>query len=235
MRILWAYLRPHAKLAALALLLAGASQVLALIDPIIFGKIIDEYAINRAGLSDDERVAGVLRLLALAVAIAVLSRLAKAVQEYVTRLVVQKFGTQMFNDGLRQALRLTFQEFEDLRSGETLSLLQKVRTDSERFINAFINTVFAALVGMGFLVWYAVTRHWLLVPVFLVGVLVLGGLTGLLSREIKTQQRSIVRETNRSSGFIAESLRNIELIKSLGLTFPEIRRLQAQTLRIFEL
>jgi ATP-binding cassette subfamily B protein len=64
------------------------------------------------------------------------------------------------------------------------------------------------------------------VPVFLVGVLVLGGLTGLLSREIKTQQRSITRETNRNSGFITESLRNIELIKSLGLTFPEIRRLQ---------
>ncbi len=66
-------------------------------------------------------------------------------------------------------------------------------------------------------------------PVFVVGVLVLGGLTGLLSREIKSQQRSIVRETNRSSGFITESLRNVELIKSLGLTFPEIRRLQAQT------
>ncbi|WP_028353326.1 ABC transporter ATP-binding protein [Bordetella petrii] len=235
MRILWAYLRPHGRLAVLALLLAAASQVLALIDPIIFGRIIDEYAINRAGKSDDELVSGVLGLLALAVLVAVLSRLAKALQEYVTRLVVQKFGTQLFNDGLRQALRLKFQEFEDLRSAETLSLLQKVRADSERFINAFINTVFAALVGMGFLVWYAVTRHWLLVPVFLIGVLVLGGLTGLLSREIKTQQRSIVRETNRSSGFIAESLRNIELIKSLGLTFPEIRRLQAQTVRIFEL
>lgn len=235
MRTLWAYLRPHARLGVLALVLAAISQVLGLIDPIIFGKIIDEYAINRAGKSDDELVSGVLRLLGLAILIAVLSRLAKAVQEYVTRLMVQKFGTRLFNDGLRQAMRLKFQEFEDLRSGETLSLLQKVRSDSERFINAFINTVFAAIVGMAFLVWYAVTRHWLLVPVFLIGVLVLGGLTGLLSREIKTQQRSIVRETNRSSGFITESLRNIELIKSLGLTFPEIRRLQAQTVRIFEL
>ncbi|MCD0505367.1 ABC transporter ATP-binding protein [Bordetella petrii] len=235
MPILWAYLRPHRRLAVLALLLAAASQVLALIDPIIFGKIIDEYAINRAGKSDSELISGVLGLLGLAVLVAVLSRLAKALQEYVTRLVVQKFGTQLFNDGLRQALRLKFQEFEDLRSGETLSLLQKVRSDSERFINAFINTVFAAMVGIGFLIWYAVTRHWLLVPVFFIGVVVLGGLTGLLSREIKSQQRSIVRETNRSSGFITESLRNVELIKSLGLTFPEIRRLQAQTVRIFEL
>lgn len=114
-------------------------------------------------------------------------------------------------------------------------MLQKLRSDSERFINSFINTVFAALVGIGFLIWYSVTKHWALVPVFLIGVLVLGGLTGLLSREIKSQQRSIVRETNRSSGFISESLRNVELIKSLGLTFTEIRRLQAQTMAIFAL
>jgi ATP-binding cassette subfamily B protein len=235
MHILWTYLRPHWRLAGLALLLAAAGQVLGLVDPIIFGSIIDDYALNPGGKTDGQLVSGVLRLLGLAVVVAVLARLAKALQEYVTRLVVQKLGTEIFNDGLRHLLRLKFQEFEDLRSGETLSLLQKVRADSERFINAFINTAFAAVVGISFLTWYALTKHWLLVPVFLIGVLVLGGLTGLLSREIKTQQRSIVRETNRNSGFITESLRNIELIKSLGLTFPEIRRLKAQTDSIFAL
>ena len=147
MHILWKYLQPHRNLALLALVLAAASQVLALIDPIIFGKIIDGYAINRGDKTDDELVSGVLKLLGLAVGVAVLSRLAKALQEYVTRLIVQKLGTQIFNDGLRQVMRLRYQEFEDLRSGETLSLLQKVRADSERFINAFINTAFASLVG----------------------------------------------------------------------------------------
>ena len=193
MHILWTYLRPHGKLALLALLLAAISQVLALVDPIIFGKIIDGYAVHPGDKSNDELISGVLRLLGLAVGVAVLSRLAKTLQEYVTRLVVQKLGTQIFNDGLRQVLRLKFQEFAEMRSGETLSLLQKARQDSERFINAFINTVFAAFVGVSFLIWYAVTRHWALVPVFLIGVVVLGGLTGLLSREIKSQQRSIVR------------------------------------------
>ncbi|XYJ09598.1 ABC transporter ATP-binding protein [Telluria sp. B2] len=233
MRILWTYLKPHWRLGLLALLLAGIAQVLALVDPIIFGRIID--LVTQRGPGDPDPMPHVMRLLGLAVLVAVLSRLAKALQEYVTRLVVQKLGVAIFNDGLRHLLRLKFQEFEDLRSGEMLSLLQKVRADSERFINTSINTVFASLVGVSFLVWYAVTRHWLLVPVFLVGVLVLGGLTGLLSREIKTQQRSIVRETNRNSGFITESLRNIELIKSLGLTFPEIRRLRSQTDAIFAL
>ncbi|MGE0803853.1 MAG: ABC transporter ATP-binding protein [Lautropia sp.] len=235
MKILWTYLRPHRGLIALSLLLAGTAQVLALVDPILFGMIIDRYATPQPGLTADARFAGALQLLALAVVVAIASRLAKAVQEYLTRLVVQRFGTQIFNDGLRQSLRLTHEAYQERGSGEALSILLKVRSDTERFINAFINILFSSLVGVGFLAWYSVTRHWALVPVFLFGVLVLGGLTGLLSREIKAQQRSIVRETAKSAGFITESLRNIELIKSLGLTFPEIRRLQAQTVRIFGL
>lgn len=235
MQILWQYLKPYRWLALLALALAGIAQVLALVDPIIFGKLIDQYATHPGQKTESEKVAGVLRLLALAVGVAILSNLTKGFQEYVTRLVVQKFGTDIFNDGLKQTLRLSYQEFGDQSSGATLSILQKVRTDTEKFINSFVNVLFSSVVGVGFLVWYAVTKHWALVPVFLVGVLLLGGLTGLLSKQIKTTQRSINRETALLSGVITESLRNIELIKSLGLTFPEIRRLKAQTGRIFEL
>jgi len=114
-------------------------------------------------------------------------------------------------------------------------MLQKVRTDTERFINASVNILFSSIVGVGFLLWYGITRHWLLIPVFLVGVLILGGLTGLLSKKMKSVQRMISRETARMSGKITESLRNIELVKSLGLTYPEIRRLQLHTRKIFDL
>ncbi len=235
MAILWKYLKPYRWLAALALVLAGGAQILALVDPIIFGKLIDQYATNPGHKTDSEKIRGVLSLLAIAVGVAVLSNIIKAFQEYVTRLVVQKFGTDIFNDGLKQTLRLSYQEFGDQSSGATLSILQKVRTDTEKFINSFVNILFSSIVGIGFLTWYAVTKHWALVPVFLIGVLLLGGLTGLLSAQIKTTQRAINRETALLSGVITESLRNIELIKSLGLTFPEIRRLKVQTGRIFDL
>ena len=233
--MLWKYLRPQRGLALLALFLAGVSQVLMLVDPIILGWLIDDYANQRDVKTEDELVRGALGLLGLAIVVAIASRAARAMQEYVTRLVVQRFGTQIFNDGLRQTLRLNFQEFEDQSSGETLSLLLRVRRDTERFINAFINVLYASVIGMVFLVWYAVTKSWALVPVFLIGLLVLGGLSGLLSRQIRTQQRSINRETTRNAGFITESLRNVALIKSLGLTFREIRRLQTQTEQIFAL
>lgn len=235
MKLLWGYFKQQKWWVFLALLLAAAAQLLNLIDPIIFGKIIDDYAMNPRGLPREELVDGVLYWLAIAVAVALAARLARAFQEYFTRLAVQRFGMQVFNDGLRQTLRLSFQEFEEQHSGETLSVLQKVRTDTERFVNSSINILFSSLVGMGFMIWYALTRNWLLFPVFLIGVLLLGSLTGLLSKKIKTVQRSINRRTNKMAGVITESLRNIELVKSLGLTFPEIRRLKAHTGEIYDL
>lgn len=235
MKTLWKYLRPHRHLVIYALLLAGAAQLLNLVDPLIFGKIVDDYASNPQGLSEKELVQSVLYWLGIAVGVALLSRSLKAWQEYITRKTVARFGMQIFNDGLKQTLRLSFQEFEENRSGTTLSVLQKVKTDAERFVNSFINVLFSSLVGTGFLLWYSINKNWLLIPVFFVGVVVLGSLTGLLSRRIKTVQRSINQQTNAQAGVITESLRNIELVKSLGLTFPEIRRLNKQTQEIFEL
>lgn len=234
-KILWQYLKPYKWLVVLSLVLAGIAQALILVDPIIFGKIIDNYALNPADKSETELLNGILKLLGLAIGVAMAARVAKTFQEYVLRVVVQKFGMNVFNAGLKQTLRLSYQEFEEQRSGETLSILQKTRRDTEKFINEFINIIFSTLVGVGFLTWYAITKHWALIPVFLIGVLLLGGLTGLLSKKIKTVQRKIFRENAILSGNITESLRNIELVKSLGLTYPEIRRLKTFTQKIFDL
>jgi ATP-binding cassette subfamily B protein len=235
MKTLWKYLKPNKILVFWSLLFAGAAQLLNLVDPLIFGKIIDDYASNSFGLTDSQRIRSVVYWLGLAVLAALFARFFKSVQEYLTRKTVAQFGMNIFNDGLKQTLRLTFQEFEENRSGATLSVLQKVKTDAERFVNSFINVLFSSLVGIGFLLWYSVSKNWMLIPVFVIGVLILGSLTGLLSRKIKTVQRQINRQTEAQAGVITESLRNIELVKSLGLTFPEIRRLNEQTFKIFEL
>lgn len=235
MKILWRYLKPFKWGVVLTMVLAGASQLLSLIDPVIFGKIIDQYALNPQHKPENELISGVLWWLVIAIAVAMGARLTKTFQDYVMKLTVQKFGKRIFDDGLKQTLRLSYEEFEEQRSGETLSILQKTRRDTESFVSAFINILFSSLVGIGFLSWYAVTKSWTLVPVFVIGVLLLGGLTGMLSRKIKTVQRFIFRENAKMSGSITESLRNIELVKSLGLTYPEIRRLKGFTQRIFDL
>lgn len=235
MKILWKYLKPHRGLIALSLFLAGLAQLLNLLDPVIFGHIIDEYSTNKNNLGERQLITEITYWLLIALGIAIVAKLFKAVQEFITREAVARFGMGIFNDGLKQTLRLSFQEFEESRSGTTLSVLQKVKTDAERFINAFINILFSSTVGICFLLWYSINKNWLLVPVFFIGVLLLGSLTGLISKKIKTIQRSINRQADHQAGIITESLRNIELVKSLGLTFSEIRRLNIQTSKIFDL
>ena len=235
MILLWQYLKPYRKLVFFSLFLAAMAQLASLIDPVIFGYIIDKFAAPKHAYAEGRLVSGIIYWLLIALGVALLSKLFKSLQDFFTRKAVALFGMQIFNDGLKQTLRLSFQEYEESRSGTTLSILQKVKTDAERFINSFITVLFSSLVGMAFLVYYSLSKNWLLVPVFFVGIIVLGSLTGLLSKRIKTVQRSINRQTDAQAGIITESLRNIELVKSLGLTFAEIRRLNAQTLKIFNL
>jgi ATP-binding cassette subfamily B protein len=82
---------------------------------------------------------------------------------------------------------------------------------------------------------YAWQVHWSVVPAYLATVPLLGGLSSLLSRKVKQVQKHIVRETTALAGATTESLRNIELVKSLGLAQQEIARLNTTTEKILGL
>ncbi len=162
-------------------------------------------------------------------------RAAKNFQDYYISLITQRLGAQLYSDGIRHSLELPYSVFEDQRSGETLGKLQKVRSDVERLISASINVLYTSLVGIIFVVVYAASVHWLIAPVYFLTVPVLGIISWTLSRRIKKIQKVIVAETTALAGSTTESLRNIELVKSLGLGQQEIDRLNATTGKILGL
>jgi ATP-binding cassette, subfamily B, bacterial len=235
MKLLLAYLRPHWKLVLLALLLATINQVFSLLDPLIFRHVIDQYATRFDHYTTAEFLRGVSLLLLAAVGVAFVSRVAKNFQDYFLNVVTQRLGARLYADGIRHSLELPYQLFEDQRSGETLGKLQKVRSDVERLMAVSINVVFQTLVGVVFVVIYAFSVHWLIAPVYVATVPILGWLSSVLSRRIKTVQKRIVAETTALAGSTTESLRNIELVKSMGLGAQEIARLNATTNRILGL
>jgi ATP-binding cassette subfamily B protein len=235
MKLLYSYLRNHWGLVALALVLAATNQVFSLLDPLIFRHVIDRYATRYDQYTTAEFIRGVSLLLAAAVGVAFVSRVAKNFQDYFVNVVTQRLGAELYSDGIRHSLALPYQVFEDQRSGETLGKLQKARTDSERFISALVNIVFTTLVGVVFVVIYAINVHWAIAPAFLITVPLLGVLSSFLSRRIKTLQKTIVAETTALAGATTESLRNIELVKSLGLADQEVARLNATTNKILAL
>jgi ATP-binding cassette subfamily B protein len=235
MPLLFRYLKVHWPLVALALLLAATNQVFSLLDPLIFRHIIDSYATKFHQYTTGQFIRGVSLLLGAAVTVAFISRVAKNFQDYYVNVVTQRTGAQLYADGVERSLSLPYIVFEDQRSGETLGKLQKVRTDVERFINAFINILFTATVGLVFVTIYALRVDWVIAPVFLLTAPLLGVISTMLSRRIKAIQKTIVAETTALAGATTESLRNIELVKTLGLARQEVNRLNTTTEKILKL
>ncbi len=251
MKILFRYLKPYKWLVALVLLLAAINIGFSLVDPIIFGRLVDlaNYHLSTEPLTSDEffyihrdvdapvkqTLYGVVWLLLASISVAMISRIAKAFQDYFLNLITQKFGATVFTDGLQHAMKLPYHDFEDQRSGETLGILQKVRIDTEKFIATFINILFPVIVGIVFVAVYAFSKDPILPVIYFGGIFLLTVISNLLSKKVKVIQKNIVSQTTSLAGATTESLRNIELVKSLGLTQQEVSRLNKNTFKILGL
>ena len=246
MKILLHYLKPHKWLVTLVLTLAAINIGFSLIDPILLGKLINlaNARVNNPEIITSDRFfnsfswgrPGVWFIVTCSITVAMISRIAKNFQDYFLNVVIQKFGAKVFTDGLQHAMKLPYQQFEDQRSGETLSVLTKVRSDVEKFMINFINILFGVIIGILFVFIYAALFiHWSIPIAYFVGVTVLTFITNKLSKKIKSIQKNIVGQTTALAGSTTESLRNIELVKSLGLTQQEVQRLNKNTYKILGL
>lgn len=257
MKTLLHYLKPHKWLVILVLTLAAINIGFSLFDPIIFGKLVSlatfhqsigvppgklewhDYLFIKLKITNSsgssEMIYGIVWLLLASISVAMVSRIAKAFQDYFLNLITQKFGATIFTTGLQHAMKLPYSDFEDQRSGETLGILQKVRTDTEKFISTFINILFPVIVGIIFVAFYAFSKDWRLPLIYFGGIFMLSFISNLLSKKVKVIQKHIVSQTTSLAGATTESLRNIELVKSLGLTQQEVSRLNKNTFKILGL
>lgn len=257
MKLLVKYFTPYKGLVILTMILAAINMGFSLMDPILLGKLINlsadyKESFRTATTMTDQHFwwqnanivrngknyweLGVFWILIFSITVAMISRIAKNFQDYFLSVIIQKFGAKVFTDGLKHAMKLPYQEFEDQRSGETLSILTKVRTDVEKFVTYCINVLLGILIGIGFVFVYAALYiSWYVPLAYLVGITLLTIITNLLSKKIKSIQKVIVGQTTALAGSTTESLRNIELVKSLGLTEQEVGRLNKNTYKILGL
>jgi ATP-binding cassette subfamily B protein len=241
MQLLYSYLRRYWGLLVLALVLAAVNQVFSLLDPYLFRRLVDHF-VPRTGAVSGLRLVPfwpffwqAIPYIGAMLGVAMVSRIAKNFQDYYVNVITQRLGARMYSDGLRHSLDLPYQVFEDQRSGETLGKLQKVRIDVEKLIQSFVNVLFTAVVGIIFVMWYAITVYWPIAIGYFLTIPLLGILSFALSKKIKVIQKTIVGETTALAGSTTESLRNIELIKSLGLAQQETERLNGITAKILKL
>lgn len=245
MKLLLHYLKQHKSLLIIALLLATINQCFSLCDSIITGKLINKFSSAhiaegeehywKIGATFKDFALNLIYFLSLSIGAAMMSRIAKNFQDYFTNIIIQRTGAKMYTEGIKKALSLPYKDFEDQRSGETLGKLQKVKSDTEKFISSFISLVFQSLIGIVFVIIYAMNIHWLLGPLFLATVPIIASVSSFLGKKIKAISKQILGETTALAGATTESLRNIELVKSLGLVNQEEDRLNKTTLSILGL
>ena len=220
-----------------ALIMATINICFSLSDSIITGKLMQDCGVGLHKYKGNEM--GFIKSLAfwlgLSLGAAMISRITKNFQDYFTNVVIQRTGAQMYTDGIKKSLDLPYAEFEDQRSGETLSKLTKVRSDSEKLITLSISLVFQTVIGFVFVILYVARIDYRISIIFLVTAPIIAVISSYLGKKIKVVSRKIVNQTNALAGSTTESLRNIELVKSLGLTYQEEKRLNLNTFKILQL
>ena len=235
MKFILPYLRPYKKLIFLALILAAINQIFSLFDPQIFRLIIDNWIVKFDEFTTDEFVRWVGLLLLASISVAMVSRLAKNIQDYLVNVLTQKIGMNLFQDTLSHLFTLPYSIFEDQQSGQILEKLLKARQNIQTFIQNLINTAFTAVIGLLFVIIYASTVHWI-PAVFYASLLpIMGTVMLLMSKRIKGAQAGIVKESADLSGATTETLRNIALVKSLGLEQQELARLESTNIKLLGL
>lgn len=225
MKPLYQHLKAHLQLIFLTLILVTIGQIFVFLDPLIFKHIIDDYATKFKDYSFNEFFGGVIFFLALSIISKFAASITKNLQNHFINVIALKVGNQIYNTGLTHSLKLPYTIFEDRQSGQTLSRLSKAKSDVEKLITISINVFFSTVVGFIFVSVYAATVNWMIAPTFILALPVLSCLSFYLSKRIKSFQSSISEESTVLASSTMESLRNIELVKSLGLAEQEISRL----------
>lgn len=235
MNLLWNYIKQYKKLLFGVLALTIVNQTFSLADPQILRLIVDNYANKIGSIPQADFIRGVILLLLAGVAAAFISRLAKNFQDYFTNVITQRVGTKLYAQSVTHSFSMPYGAFEDQRSGELLQIMQRARSDAQIFMVSAVNVVFFALVGVVIVIAYAFTVHWLIGAIYFLLIPLLGTTTMFLSRKIKAAQKKIVAQTADLAGSTTETIRNVELVKSLGLEEQETKRLNVVNDEILDL
>ncbi len=225
MKLIWFYLKKHKKLLFLTLLLAAVNQFFSLLDPQIFRLLIDNYALKIGELSRGDFLQGIIFLLLGLIGVAMISRIAKTFQNYFLNVTTERMGTALYAHAVEHTFSLPYAVFEDQRSGEVLLKLERARDDAKKLVSQAVSVLFISLVGMTVVLVYAFMVHWSIGIAFSAMLPILASFVYVLSKKIKKAQTRIVKTQAELAGSTTETLRNVELVKSLGLDNQEITRL----------
>jgi len=235
MKLLLPYLRRHLNGVLFALGMAFLNQFFLLLDPLILQRLLDRFAFSSHEGAWVNFAAQAAPGLAALIASVSLAWLSKGFQIAGVERMSHQVSTSMFFDGMQSSLRMPFASFEKRRSGESVDRLLRVRHDVQELLKTSICTVFTSTISLLFVVTYTAWVAWPLAAFFLTIAPALAYASLVLSRHLANIEMEIYRRQVTLSGNTTETLRNIEFVKSAGLTDQQLTRFDAASQAILRL
>ena len=235
MKVLRHYLRLNAKAVVYALVMAAIAQSCLLLDPLIMQHVLDRYSHLPRTAEWSDFLSGTAVWLGAIVASVALAWISKSEQTVTVERVSQLVGAGIFSDGVRSCLRMPFFNFEKQRSGERVEGLHRLRRNIEKLLKTFFNKIFTSLLALVLIIVYTTHVYWGLTLCFLTVAPTLTWISFLVTRSIRKTNEELLRRHSGIAGNTTETLRNIELVKSLGLTQQEISRFDEDAAAIVKL
>ena len=227
MKLVWKYLKKYNRLLISAIGFAAVARIVSLLDFKIFRLLVDDFIVKSKVLGRAEFVSGIMVLLLVLAAIALVTRFSKYWQYYFSNLATQKISSDLYAGGLSHVFLIPYRNFEDQKSAEIMQKLNHARETIQIFIFSFINGFFLSVLGVVVVIIFAFAVDPLLGAAFLLVSSVLMAVIFVLSFKTKSAQRAINRKTTILAGAATETLRNVELVKGMGLEWQETARLHA--------
>lgn len=225
MNLIKTYLHRYRKLLIISLILATINQVFSLVSPQIFRVLIDQYANVVSDHTAQSYIYWILKRSLLGVLAAWVSRIAKTFQDYYVNLMSQTIWSRIYAQWVEHAFELPYKVFENRQSWSLLDKLLKARQDIQKLLTSVIDTVFLTSIGMILVTIYAFWVDWRIGTIYTVTLPVLAYTTYTISRRVKTSQQHIVQTSSELSWATIENIKNVMLIKSLGLEQQEVTHL----------
>lgn len=226
MKFLLPYLRPHWPTFLGILALGAVNQFFSLMDPQVLRWLTDNYLTKAVGMPQDAFFRGLLIGLGGLVGVAMVSRVAKNFQDYFANVLALRIGADIYRKTLRHALALPYAQLEDRSSGEIVRRIDRARTDIQLFLTQLVNVLFLSAVTLTVVIAYAFWTSWIVGLAFTLVVPVAGSTLFALAGKIRKAQEGITKESARIAGGTTETMRNLPVVKALGLERQEYGRLE---------
>ena len=224
MRILYSYVRQQWRAFAITFVIATIARLLMLVDPQILRLIVDRYVLKLGTMPREQFLRGVLILIGASVAVGLLARAFRTIQDYEIELISRRVGARLYAKSIAHSLLLPFHEFETKRSGEMLQIIQRARIDAESGISGAVRLYLGGVAILAVTI-YSFTLHPLLGFMHLIGLPLAGAIMLVISVPVRRRQRRIMLDSAKLTGSVTEAIRNVETLKSLGVEAQEIGRL----------